>query len=281
MLRALLLVATIADTDPVAASLRVDVAHIRPGRPFRAAVRMEMAPGWHTYWKNPGAAGASTRIVWRLPSGWSAGEILWPAPSRIPSGGLLSYGYETEVVFVSEIRPPARIVGDSVLLAADVNWVACEEICVAGRARATIARPVRDDEPPPSEFAGAIDAAVRRVPVSAGDVEARVEGPDRAIVSIPAPAGPIEVFPEGAYIVREIRKAGPTAGPRTEIVFEFEDGISDRIRAVVVPRGERALRIDVPIAPPRSASSVGIEISAAAILAAGIVLYLLVRRRSI
>ena len=31
---------------------------IQPGQPFRIGLNLRMADGWHTYWKNPGDAGA-------------------------------------------------------------------------------------------------------------------------------------------------------------------------------------------------------------------------------
>ena len=42
-------VSLVSDTDAVA-----------PGTPFRIGLHVRLAPGWHTYWKNPGDAGAPT-----------------------------------------------------------------------------------------------------------------------------------------------------------------------------------------------------------------------------
>src|ERR1043166_8557985 len=59
------------------ASLVVPVETVRPGDTVIAGVRLRMPPGWHTYWRNPGAAGGATKIQWTLPSGVTAGEIQW------------------------------------------------------------------------------------------------------------------------------------------------------------------------------------------------------------
>jgi DsbC/DsbD-like thiol-disulfide interchange protein len=49
-----------------------------------AGVRFRLDPGWHVYWRNPGDSGGPPRVRWtRLPPGWSAGEIEWPAPQRM------------------------------------------------------------------------------------------------------------------------------------------------------------------------------------------------------
>lgn len=151
-----------------------------------------MAPGWHTYWKNPGGVGAPTEISWNLPPGWKAGEIQWPAPSRIPSGRLISFGYETEVVFAVEIRPSPEISGETAALGASVEWVACEEICVAGEAALSRELRVAGDEPSPSREAGAIDAAIAQVPIP---ISARVitDG-GRSFLSVEPPSAPTRTY---------------------------------------------------------------------------------------
>ncbi|MGI9242925.1 MAG: protein-disulfide reductase DsbD domain-containing protein, partial [Verrucomicrobiales bacterium] len=43
----------------------VNVESIRPGEPFFAGVRLDIAPGWHTYWRNAGSdIGIPTTIKW-------------------------------------------------------------------------------------------------------------------------------------------------------------------------------------------------------------------------
>ena len=69
-------------------------ASVQPGRPFQVGLRMKLKRGWHTYWKQPGDAGMPLRIEWTLPSEFRPGPIEWPAPERIPTSRLLSYGYE-------------------------------------------------------------------------------------------------------------------------------------------------------------------------------------------
>ena len=67
---------------------------VAPGGTVTVALEEKIAPGWHTYWKNPGDAGAPTEIQWTLPPGWKAGAIQWPRPKRLPVGPLMDYGYE-------------------------------------------------------------------------------------------------------------------------------------------------------------------------------------------
>ena len=50
--------ALVSDTDTVA-----------PGTPFRIGLRLRLAPGWHTYWQNPGDAGVPPQLDLDLPPG--------------------------------------------------------------------------------------------------------------------------------------------------------------------------------------------------------------------
>ena len=43
------------------------------GKELWIGIRFDLRDGWHTYWINPGDAGAPSEIKWTLPKGWSAG----------------------------------------------------------------------------------------------------------------------------------------------------------------------------------------------------------------
>ena len=73
-------------------SLISEMAAVAPGEPFRLALDLVLARGWHTYWTNPGDAGAPADITWTLPEGASAGPLQFPAPSRIAYGPLVKIG---------------------------------------------------------------------------------------------------------------------------------------------------------------------------------------------
>jgi thiol:disulfide interchange protein len=95
-----------------------------PGEPFRVALRLRMAPGWHTYWRNPGDAGIAPELSFTLPPGVSAGPVDWPAPARQPEGPLMTYGYSGEVLL------PVAITGGGGAIALHASWLVCERICV-------------------------------------------------------------------------------------------------------------------------------------------------------
>jgi thiol:disulfide interchange protein DsbD len=188
----------------VRATLAPAVTAIQPGRPFQVGVRLEMQPRWHTYWRNPGDSGLPTKIRWTLPEGFTAGEIRWPRPQRFLVEPLMSYGYAGEVWLVSEIRPAAGLSGREATIAARVDWLECEEICIPGKAELAVTLPVRDAAPPRGVHAPAIEAARALVPgppafrasaSAAGDaLQLRVTGAarPRAAYFFPAVAGVVE-----------------------------------------------------------------------------------------
>ena len=185
-------------------SENVDVAlvseqtSIRPGEPFHVGLHMQMKHGWHTYWKQPGDAGLPLRIEWALPPGFVAGPIEWPAPERIPTGELMSYGYEHGVLLAVVIQPPARIETTSVTIAGTFDWLECKDVCVSGSAKLEISVPVRSTPPEPGRSARLFAEARSRLPrVPAGWSLAAAAGPHAIELSFRPPTG---VVPRGAYL---------------------------------------------------------------------------------
>ncbi len=128
------------------ARLVADVAAAKPGTTFTAGVVLSMAPGWHTYWKNPGESGLATSIEWTLPAGVRAGEISWPIPEKqIESGDILTYAYSGEVMLIVPLTvSPTVPPGSPLRLKARVEWLECKETCVPGAATLELALPLSD-----------------------------------------------------------------------------------------------------------------------------------------
>jgi thiol:disulfide interchange protein len=110
--------------------LSADIA--RPGDTILAGVDLKMDPGWHTYWKNPGAAGMATKIEWQLPPGVTAGDIQWPLPEKLPPAEVTTYGYNDEVMLIVPLKLAADLKPGSLDLKAKVSWLECKEACVPG-----------------------------------------------------------------------------------------------------------------------------------------------------
>ncbi len=156
-------------TDHAALELVSEWTSLVPGKTNAVAIRLEMEDHWHTYWANPGDSGLPPEIKWNLPQGIEAGEIQWPAPQWIELFELVSYGYEGEVMLLVDLQVDDSLaVGQSVDLAADVDFLVCEEVCIPGSAALELTLPVGDD-PQPSTWKGQFDATRNQLPQSLPD----------------------------------------------------------------------------------------------------------------
>src|SRR5215471_775869 len=110
--------------------LPVDTA--RAGDTVLAGIRLQMEPGWHSYWKNCGDSGAPTTIEWQLPPGVTAGEIQWPTPEKLSAEGMTTYILQGEAVLFVPLKLAADLKPGPLNLTAKVSWLECMESCIPG-----------------------------------------------------------------------------------------------------------------------------------------------------
>jgi thiol:disulfide interchange protein DsbD len=163
--------AQVVKTPHVEAELIARHTTFQPGKPIEAALRLNIIEHWHTYWKNPGDSGLPTRLKWALPAGFTAGEIEWPHPKKLPLGPLMNFGYEGEVLHLVTIQPPANSkLGDKVTLSAKADWLVCADVCIPEEGNVTLTL-VASDAPllPNAKWANAFAAA--RTALPAGELK--------------------------------------------------------------------------------------------------------------
>lgn len=119
------------------------VQAVTPGQTFRVGLSQLLAPGWHTYWKNPGDAGEPTKVTLTLPEGATSGPILWPVPERIDAEGIVSYGYSRSVLLPIAVTVPASAQpGTAFVVTAEASWLVCKGECVPEKGRFRLEIPV-------------------------------------------------------------------------------------------------------------------------------------------
>ncbi len=152
VLLALAPVGAMAGAPKVRVRLISETASVAPGGRLRVALEQDIPAGWHTYWRNPGAAGTPTTLTWSLPAGWRAGPLLWPYPERLATGPLIDYGYEHTVWLLTDLVAPKGLrPGTLVTLKAMAQWLVCKEICIPQSAALTL--PVSITATPPVPYA--------------------------------------------------------------------------------------------------------------------------------
>ena len=161
-----------------------DTEAATPGQPMRLGLRFRLAPGWHTYWQNPGDAGVPAELTLTLPPGAQTGEVQtgevqWPTPVRMPEGPVMTYGYTGEVLLPVSVTPGP----DPLHIEASATWLVCEKICVPEEGRFTL-------DLPPGTPVASVEAAL----FAAAD--ARMPRPSPFLASI-APDGTLAVIGTG------------------------------------------------------------------------------------
>ncbi len=177
----------------VAAQLVSEQTALVPGSTATLALRLAIDPGWHTYWRNPGESGLPTTLAWKLPAGYKAGDIEWPAPRALKAGPLVNYGYEGVVFHLVPVAVPADAkAGSTTTLAARADWLVCRETCIPEGADLSISLPVASSAQPDPKWAKPIAdtrAAFPR-PLAGWGASAVASGPAIALTLTPPPGAP-------------------------------------------------------------------------------------------
>ena len=130
------------EAHPVTARLITEHAGIQPGAQTRIGVLFQMEHGWHIYAQDPGEAGLATSVVWSAPRGLTIGPLQWPTPRAFSDpGNIQTFGYEDTVVLSSALTLTSTAEG-TVPIQAEVEWLACRDICIPGSATLTVDLPV-------------------------------------------------------------------------------------------------------------------------------------------
>jgi thiol:disulfide interchange protein DsbD len=150
----------VASAHTVASLVSADDT-VAVGHPIQLALRLRIAPGWHTYWRNPGDAGVAPEMTWAKAPG-DVGPIQWPLPSRISEGTLTTFGYTGDVLLPVSATPAAV----PLMLRAHATWLVCRDLCVPEEADLKLELPAGPPTPAPQATLFATAAAHTPVPAS-------------------------------------------------------------------------------------------------------------------
>ena len=143
---------------------------VAPGQTLRLGLRQKLAPHWHTYWKNPGDAGAPPTVTLALPDADEEhpANIQWPGPDRLPYGPLVNFGYEDEIVFPFTVTVPDTLAaGQTFSVRADATWLVCERECIPEEGSYRLDLPVTGSATPAGgDVAAAFALADARMPAA-------------------------------------------------------------------------------------------------------------------
>ena len=159
---------TVVKNDQVRAELLTEHATVSPGDTVWLGLQMDIQPGWHAYWRTTGDSGFPTSITWTLPEGVTAGDIVWPTPERVKFGDLVNYGYDTQVVLLTEVKIAADAAKGDAILKAEASWLVCADVCIPQDATFELPLKIDPSAPKSNTAASATIATWRdKVPTAA------------------------------------------------------------------------------------------------------------------
>jgi len=161
-----------------------------PGATVYIALHQIIDAGWHTYWRNPGDSGQATTITWILPKGWSAGDIVWPLPQKLPTGPLMDYGYTGSVFLPVPIQvPKSARAGTTAHISAEAHFLVCQEVCIPADAKLELDLPILAGTPAPDpKFGADVAAALAAAPKDGGLAAVFAASADALKLAVTGPA---------------------------------------------------------------------------------------------
>lgn len=180
------------------------------GQTFWLGLQIEHQPHWHTYWRNPGDSGLATELQWQLPEGLTAGNLVWPAPQKIPVGSMANYGYEGRVLLVTPVQvgPKFKTSPDQtdVTVQLHATWLVCKQECIPQEGDFVVRVPIKGSTVmAPEAFQTAL---AHQAQVLRGHHEAVISEDGRSMSlklgTLPPElgTGPWTVFPQTANVIQ-------------------------------------------------------------------------------
>ena len=224
------------------ATLVTETDAMQPGTPFRVALRLRLAEGWHTYWKNPGDAGVPPDLTIE---GVTQSPIDWPTPRRVAEGPVMTYAYTGEVLL------PVTISAATGAIKAHAQWLVCKDICVPEEGDFSLDLPIGSPGPSPQSalFAAHDRTVPRPSPWTAAispDGTLFVQGPELTTATvtdawfIPDEAGRIQ---DDAAQPLSVRVGGFTLALKPAKAFDATKGLS----GVLSVRDRAGMQADVSV----------------------------------
>lgn len=230
---------------------------VQAGQSLLLALHFIPDEHWHTYWRNPGDSGLPTSIEWQLPAGVTAGDIQWPTPQAFSIPPMMNYGFAGPTVLLTELTIPNGFQEPFIVIAAKVDWLVCEEICIPAEASFQLTLPVKIAAERSEQAAELIAQAKARQPQQltlVGQYDVAGDGFSAAVAGLPDEdfqsffvaatelvdhAAPQQlIFSEGEWLLRQKLNTYFTSAPEQFellLVSASGQGYSVQLQHAAVP----------------------------------------------
>lgn len=130
-----------------------------------AALRIQLAEGWKTYWRAPGEGGIAPAFDWRGSRNLQGVAFHWPVPEIFDTAGLQTLGFRHELVLPIEVFP--KRAGQKISLKGSVFLGVCSDVCMPMEVRFNAVLEVSGE----GEGTSLIHAALRQRPATATEAK--------------------------------------------------------------------------------------------------------------
>jgi thiol:disulfide interchange protein DsbD len=216
----------------ITARLIAESATVAPNGDITLALDYTPAPGWHTYWINPGDTGLPPRFKWNLPDGLTVADAQFPAPELLPTFGLVSYGFNGQTVLLIPAHNGSKLTaGDTLPIKAHVDFLVCADVCIPESLDVSL--DLKVGAPKPGPDAGAIDKAKQALPAPLG-AQATVDlRGDQVELGFPVK----DIKAQGAYFFFEQGNVIAAASPQALDTGAAGFSLSGKAAGAVLPDG--------------------------------------------
>ena len=211
------------DTGKVTASLVSSHDVVPPGGRFHIALRTELDPHWHTYWRNPGDSGEPVHVEWKVSEGVTTGDIHWPLPQTLATGPIINYGFEGTPLFPVEFTVPATAEPGSVMIFdADFYYLVCKDVCIPEQGKASL--PIK---------------------VGSAEIDTRWDGEIKAALAATPKAGKMTggIKKSGDNVIIGVENIPASADLSAAHFFPYDQGVLGHSQAQIVTIGKQGLEI--------------------------------------
>lgn len=110
-----------------------------------AALHLNLAPGWKTYWRAPGDAGIPPALDLSGSRNLSHVTPVWPTPAVFSQNGMKTVGYDRELILPLHVVP--QVAGQPAKVSARMQIGVCSSICVPVEFDFTLDLPAAGSDP--------------------------------------------------------------------------------------------------------------------------------------
>ena len=235
-----------AKSDHAEGTLVFERSAATPGDSFLGALKLDLAEGWHVYWKNPGDSGLPPTAEWTPSPGVTFGDFRFPAPHAIPLATLMNYGYEQQVVLPFQIQIAADAKpGTEAPIGGKIEYLICADVCIPEDIELSTTLRIAASPETDADGSAIIVGTLAHIPVALtgkASVERtstgfRLAAADAGLAGAIGTAKNIRFFPDGPELsnpAKQIVKTGPEGVSIELTASDFAKAGDQNLNGIIV-----------------------------------------------